>query len=90
MIKLLFAALILASTSCACGKKTSTETKKGNESGKVTDDCKGEAKKDCMCTMQYEPVCGCDGKTYSNPCMASCAGVKSYTKGECPGTPKEQ
>lgn len=46
--------------------------------------CKGEAKKDCMCTMQYDPVCGCDNKTYGNACVANCEGVQSYTRGECP------
>ena len=50
---------------------------------KVTDDCKGAAIADCMCTQQYDPVCGCDGKTYGNACMARCAGVKSWTPGEC-------
>jgi hypothetical protein len=49
-----------------------------------TEECKEIVKENCMCTRQYDPVCGCNKKTYGNACEAECHGITNYTKGECP------
>ncbi len=45
--------------------------------------CKAISNPDCICTMEYNPVCGCNDKTYGNPCQAECEGIKDYKSGEC-------
>lgn len=42
-----------------------------------------------MCTEQYEPVCGCDNRTYGNACSAAAAGQGVLSEGECPPSPDD-
>lgn len=49
-------------------------------------DCVAELDPDCMYMTVVDPVCGCDGVTYSNSGEAICNNIFEWIDGPCDGT----
>ena len=87
MQKILFTILAISLLTMAACSRESASTDKA-----VATVAAPEAAKECVltppdepgvCTMDWNPVCGCDGVTYGNACGAKAAGVPHFTQGAC-------
>jgi len=63
-----------------------SECPEGYYCEKTVEDCNGAGtctQKPDACIELWDPVCGCDGQTYSNACFAAAAGVNVEHVGDC-------
>ncbi|MFN3848108.1 MAG: Kazal-type serine protease inhibitor family protein [Spirosomataceae bacterium] len=81
-MKKLSLAILVSIAAWACETENSVLSEKKEKA--QAQDCVEKPKNDVLCTADYNPVCGCNGKTYGNACTAAAMGIRVVSTGECP------
>ena len=76
----------------ACGGTSTGTCASGEYCNRGMGACLGDTTGTCTvrptaCGKNLQPTCGCDGVTYSNPCLAAAAGVTVQFSGSCTAPP---
>jgi hypothetical protein len=80
----LCAALALGALLAACGRAPEPAEPSPPATAEASAECvRTPPAEPMVCTMDWRPVCGCDGITYPNACSARAAGVTDFSAGEC-------